>query len=328
MKILVIRLSSIGDIILTTPVLKKIKEKYPEAKIHYLVLEKFKDVICGNPYVDEVITFNKERDDGIFNIYKFSKKLDLEGYDYVLDLHSKYRSWVISSLLKGKVLRYKKRNFFKSLLVKLKIIKYKVDSPIVKSYFKPLEELKIHYVNEDLTFSYEEKDIIKVKNYKGHPILAPGASKETKKWPIEYFGEISKKIFEKYGVPPIIIGGKEDFELGEKIRKLDGGKGINLCGELTLKESGALLSQSKFILSNDSGPFHIARGVKCRSFVIFGPTSPKMFEFNSNETLVYLGVECSPCSLHGDKRCPKGNFKCMKDLNVNYVYNEIVSSII
>ena len=96
MKILVIRLSSIGDIILTTPVLKAFKEKYPETSIDFLVLDKFKDSIEGVPYIDNVILFNKEKNDGLHNMEKFGKELKKNGYDYIFDLHSKIRSKVIS----------------------------------------------------------------------------------------------------------------------------------------------------------------------------------------------------------------------------------------
>lgn len=98
---------------------------------------------------------------------------------------------------------------------------------------------------------------------------------------------------------------------------------INLVGKLTLKETGALLSQIRFLLTNDSGPFHIARGVGCKTFVIFGPTSPGMFDFGENDTLVYSKIDCSPCSLHGDKVCPKKHFKCMKELSYEKVFKII-----
>ena len=135
MKILVIRLSSIGDIILTTPVLKAFKEKYPEAIIDFLVLDKFKAAIEGLPYIDNLILFNKKENDGLKNMKIFAEKLRENGYDYVFDLHSKLRSKVISKHLGVKYYRYKKRSWWKTLLVKLRLIKYEVDDTIVKNYF-------------------------------------------------------------------------------------------------------------------------------------------------------------------------------------------------
>ena len=131
--------------------------------------------------------------------------------------------------------------------------------------------------------------------------------------------------YETYGKKIILVGGKEDYERCDTIEKISENSVINLAGKLSLKETGALLSQAKFLLTNDSGPFHIARGVSCRTYVIFGPTSSKMFEFAENEILVYnREIRCSPCSLHGDKDCPKKHFKCMEELRYKYIFDLIV----
>lgn len=326
MKILVIRLSSIGDVILTTPVLKAFKEKYPEAVIDFLVLDKFKDSIEGVPFVDNVILFNKERNDGLRNMEKFGKELKKNGYDYIFDLHSKIRSKVISKNIGVKTFTYRKRSWWKTLLVKMKLIKYKVDNTIVKNYFGAFKDFDLEYEGEDIYFAFSEKDEI-YKEYEGLPVMAPGASKNTKKWTKEGFGELANLIYEKSGKKTVLIGGKEDIELCSEIDKISGGHTINMAGKLSLKQSGALLSKALFLVTNDSGPFHIARGVKCKTFVIFGPTSPKMFDFGSNTILIDKNIKCSPCSLHGDKECPKGHFDCMKQITGKEVFDTIENSV-
>lgn len=327
MKILVIRLSSIGDIILTTPVLKAFKEKYPEATIDFLVLDKFKAAIEGLPYIDNLILFNKKENDGLKNMKIFAEKLRENGYDYVFDLHSKLRSKVISKHLGIKCYRYKKRSWWKTLLVKLRLIKYEVDDTIVKNYFGAFKDFGLEYKGEDLTFSFPNGIEEKFNEYVDLPVMAPGASKNTKKWTPEGFGTLAKLIFEKYGKETVLIGGKEDIEVCNKINEISGGHTINLAGKLSLKESGALLSRAKFLVTNDSGPFHIARGVKCKTFVIFGPTSPGMFDFGENDTLIYSGESCAPCSLHGDKVCPKHHFNCMNNIKGKMVLKEIEKKI-
>lgn len=327
MKILVIRLSSIGDIILTTPVLKAFKEKYPEATIDFLVLDKFKAAIEGLPYIDNLILFNKKENDGLKNMKIFAEKLRSNNYDYVFDLHSKLRSKVISKHLGVKCYRYRKRSWWKTLLVKLRLIKYEVDDTIVKNYFGAFKDFGVEYKGEDLTFSFPSEMEEKFKEYADLPVMAPGASKNTKKWTPEGFGTLAKLIFEKYGKETILIGGNEDKEVCEKIDEISGGYTINLAGKLSLKESGALLSRAKFLVTNDSGPFHIARGVKCKTFVIFGPTSPGMFDFGENDTLIYSVESCAPCSLHGDKVCPKHHFNCMNNIKGEMVLKEIEKKI-
>lgn len=327
MKILLIRLSSIGDIILTTAVLKAFKEKYPDSKIDFLVLDKFKDAITLCPYVDNVILFEKEKNDGLKNLVKFTNELAQQKYDYVFDIHAKFRSkfmtFIFKHFFKVKTYTYKKRSLWKSLLVNMKFIKYQVDNTIIKNYFLAFKDFDLKYEGEKLCFSFEKDLENKFIEYKDHIVFAPGASKETKKWTEENFGNLAKLLYEKYKKKILLIGGEEDIEKCDRINYISGDSCLNLAGKLNLKESGALLSISRFLLTNDSGPFHIARGVGCKSFVIFGPTSPGMFDFDKNSILLYKNSPCSPCSLHGDKTCPKGHFDCMKDLSYNYVFDII-----
>lgn len=323
MHILVIRLSSIGDIILTTPVLKEFKEKYPDASVDFLVLDRFKDAIEGCPYIDNLILFNKEKHDGVKNLKEFAEELKKNRYDYVFDLHGKLRSRIISRGIGAKTFRYRKRALWKTLLVKLKAIRYNVDDTIVRNYFGAFKDLGVEYRGEDLTFTFMERDREKTAEYRDHPVLAPGASKGTKQWTPENFGELAKLLHRRYGKAPILIGGKAEMELCQRIDNLSGNICIDLSGKLTLKESGALLSESLFLVTNDSGPFHIARGVKCKTFVIFGPTDPGMFEYDGDNTLIYGGEPCSPCSLHGDKTCPKGHFNCMKNITASKIMEKI-----
>jgi len=323
LKILVIRLSSIGDIILTTPVLEALKAKFPDVKLDFLVMDKFKDAISGNKNIDNLIIFKKEKYKGIAGIIRFSKELKAKEYDLIIDLHSKIRSILISKIIGKKVLRYKKRSWWKTLLVKLRMIKYHVDDTIVKNYFRPLNELEVYYSEEKLKFDFKNKSIEKLKEFKNFVVMAPGGANNTKRWPKEYFTALGKQFQEKI----VLIGGKDDFNDFEEIKKEIGDKCVNLAGKLSLKESGALISRSKYTITNDSGPFHIARGVGTKVFVIFGPTDPGMFEYDEDSILLYEGVECSPCSLHGDKKCPKGHFKCMKELTPETAYNIVKENV-
>lgn len=323
MKILVIRLSSIGDVLLTTPVLKAWKEKYPDSVLDFVVLKQFQAAIQDCPYIDHIYVFDKQKHDGMRNIRKFSKALKENGYDYVFDLHNKFRSQWMRWSMGIPYFVYPKRKWWKSVLVNLGLISYQVDDTIIKNYFAAFSSFSLNYRGEDLYFGVKEEEKKNFEQYRNFPVLAPGASKNTKKWPIENFALLAKLLYQKYSYPSILIGGKEDEESCNKIIELSGGSVISFAGKLSLQESGALLSQAAFLVSNDSGPFHIARGVKCPSFVIFGPTSPGMFELGEQDVLIYAGVECSPCSLHGDKECPKKHFRCMKEITAEQILKKI-----
>ncbi|NLK62640.1 MAG: glycosyltransferase family 9 protein [Fusobacteria bacterium] len=328
MKVLFIRFSSIGDIILTTPVLTEFKKKFPDAEVDFLTFTHFQDAISGNKNIDNLICFEKDKYKGFFGIKKFVKEnLKNNNYDIVIDLHSKIRSKLISLFLNKKTYTYNKRNFFKTILVKLRLSKYTPCDTIVKRYFNALEKFDIKYSGENLEFNYFFKDKKKVDKYRGSIVLGVGASKETKKWKKEYFSKLSELLNNYYKRDIVIVGSKSEYEEIQFICNENKGYCYNLAGELTLKETAALMSESLFTVVNDSGPFHISRGVKAKTFVIFGATSPKMFDFTNNSTLIYSNEICSPCSLHGDKACPKGHFNCMNNLTPEIVFEKIYRNV-
>ena len=329
MRILIIRFSSFGDIILTTPVINEIINKYPDAVIEYLVYNNFSDAITMNPKILSSYHFDKKMNRDRKYIFSVIEILKMQNYDYVIDLHSKFLSQYmgkkISKESNAMYLKYSKRKWWKSVLVKMRIIRYKADRSIVKSYFTAVKKLGINYVNEEIDFYFSREtetqmiDKYDLKNRK-YIVLAPGASKVTKEW--IYYEEFANKITAETDYDVVVIGGKEDYLKVKEIQRIQ-----NLAGKLNFKESGVILKYAKFAVTNDSGPFHIARAMKTKTIVIFGPTDPKMFTYNEKTYLLTSRQDCSPCSLHGGKKCPKGHFKCMKELTHEKVYDKIIDKI-
>jgi len=320
LNILVIRLSSFGDVILTTPVVRALRHRYPRSTIDFLVMDCFREAIDGNPDISRILEFKRSEYKGLAGIIRFSRGLKPAKYDLVIDLHAKLRSHLICKVLGTRTLRYSKRSLWKSLGVRLRLIRYRTDDTIVNNYFRPLGTLGIAPGPETLSFAFSQHDLTTVAAYADHIVMAPGAANATKKWPAEYFGQLGRLLNSKI----VLIGGPEDVQELEAIRQRIGPDICdNLAGRFNLKKSGALLSIARFTITNDSGPFHLARAGGRPVFVIFGPTDPGMFTFNPNETLIYAGEPCAPCSLHGDPRCPKGHFRCMKNLTPEMVYKII-----
>lgn len=335
MKILIIRFSSFGDIVLTTPVIAAIKRKYPEAEIDFIVYTSFSQAISLNPNIRELILFEKSRSKDREYIGEMIEKLKRNKYDYVIDLHSKLLSRVIGRSLAGgkaEYLRYRKRKWWKTFLVKAKLIPYNADCTIVESYFSALKKLGIEFTGENiisgkgdaLEFYIDESDekriagMYNLKNRK-YFVLAPGASKFTKKWP--YYNELAKKIAKEKGLDIFVIGGPEDYGYVEEDAD---GKITNLCGKLSFKESAVVMKYADTIVVNDSGPFHIARALRSKIFVFFGPTDSRLFSFEKDTHLIY-NEDCRPHSLYGDDKFPKKYENCMKDIRVDEVYAEIMS---
>ena len=208
MKILIIRFSSFGDVVLTTPVIRAIKEKYPEAVIDFIVYNTFSEAISLNPEIRNLVIFEKKKSKDRNYIKDIVNKLKIENYDYVIDLHSKFLSRIIGKSLENKntqYCRYKKRKWWKTILVKAKLITYNADCTIVESYFTALKKLGISFsdknikngLGDNLEFYIDKKieeEFVKKYNLKDESyfVLAPGASKFTKKWP--YYDELAKKI--------------------------------------------------------------------------------------------------------------------------------------
>ncbi len=310
MRLLIIRFSSLGDIILTTPVLAAVKAKYPRAVIDFLVMDKYAEAISGNPHIDHLLLFEKNRFKGIKGIARFARRLREKKYDQVIDLHAKLRSILLCTLLGRPTFRYRKRRLRKTIGVSLRLMRYQVDDTIVNNYFGAVRHLGIAPQKEKLHFEVPLEAARNTARYDDFLVLAPGAANATKKWPGEYFAELGQRLGEKI----IVVGGPEDAADGEAICRRIGPQGLNLAGKLSLKESGALIARAKYIVCNDSGPFHIARGVGTLAFVFFGPTDPGMFRYDEKAVLLYAHRNCSPCSLHGDRQCPLGHFKCMREL--------------
>ena len=338
MKILIIRFSSFGDVLMTSPVLKKIKKVYPDSEIDFLVYDSFSEAVTDNPNLNNIYIFPKKKSKDFDYINKLISELKEKKYDYVIDLHSKFLSRILGKSLasskitdKTKYLRYKKRKWWKTFLVKARLIDYNADCTIVESYFTPLKEIGISFDKENIKKGFgdnlefyidcEEEEKI-VKKYrldkKKYIVLAPGASKFTKKWP--YYNNLAKKILENSNIEIFVIGGMEDFESIEEDREK---RIINLCGKISFKESGIILKYAVLSVVNDSGPFHISRAVKTETFVFFGPTDPKLFSFE-DKTHLFYNKNCKPHSLYGDDKFPKKYEDCMKGITVKEVYDEII----
>ncbi len=334
-KILIIRLSSIGDIVLTTPVIKAIKRKY-SCSIDFLVMSNFKEAIDCNPLIDNYILFDKSKYKGMIGIFKFCRE-NLNEYDIILDLHSKYRSKIVSKLTRAREkLRYKKRDLITTILVRMGMIPYKSKETIVKSYFSVFNKSKllkeVSYENDDLDFYYNKDDesnlLDKLKLEDNYIVVGPGASKKTKQWPIEYWNILVDELINIYDTKVYIIGSNKEKENHSFIRgynnQVEKGNIINISGQLSLNETGVLMKNANFLILNDSGPFHIARALKSKIYVIFGPTDPSQFTLNNNVSLIYNNQKCSACSFYGNEKCPKEHFRCMLDLKPDLLKEMII----
>ncbi len=307
--LLIIRLSSLGDILLTTPLVRSIKKKYPEIKIDFILKEEYKDLLKFNPYLSKVIEYSND----INEKERFRAQLEMQKYDLVIDLQNNFRSAGIRKKIKSPLIKFNKRTIDKFLLVKFKINRLKNAPQIPVRYSESLDNFKLDDEGLDLFFPsnikpelYEEKKIIG---------FAPGSRHFTKIWPKDNFIELGNKLTSE-GFQVVLFGGESDlqicYEISNKIPS-----SINLCNSNNLYKTSVNMKQCSALVCNDSGLMHVASALKVPLLAFFGSTV-KEFGFTpyNCENIIYENIKlnCRPCTHIGKDKCPKKHFKCMLEL--------------
>ena len=322
-KFLIIRFSSIGDIVLTTPVIRCLRKKYPEAEIHFLTKQSFRSIVANNPYINKIHTLG-----GSFEL--MLHELLIEEYDYIIDLHHNLRTLRIKRFLKNvKSFSFNKLNVEKFILTNFKINTLP-KKHIVDRNLETVASLGV--VNDGMGLDYFiptldeiKKDDIPTSHMHGYIAVVIGAALATKKLPLHKLKELCTAIDH----PIILLGGKEDYEDGKAIAKVDEIKIYNACGKFNLNESADLVKGAKLVISHDTCLMHIAAALQKPVISVWGNTVPAfgMYPYyGSRSNRQYDVVEinklwCRPCSKIGYNKCPKGHFKCMEKIDVNYIVN-------
>lgn len=320
MKFLVIRFSSIGDIVLTTPAIRCLKKQVANAELHFLTKENFKSVTEGNPYIDKFFYFKND-------LSRLIKELKSEHYDYIIDLHDNFRTKRIAWALKAKVLTYHKERVEKFLLTQIHINKMS-GRHIADRCIDTLAELGV--VNDGMGMDYfiPERSEIKMSDLPmphmvGYIAIVIGASYYTKKLPVHKLQELCRKLL----YPIILVGGKEDFAEAEAIASIDTIRVYNACGRFSLHESADLVRKSQLVISHDTGLQYIACAFNKQVLAIWGGTSPLLDvepyyannAIDRYQNFLVPGLSCQPCSNFGTKTCPKKHFKCMEEQDIDAI---------
>lgn len=309
-KFLVVRFSSIGDIVLTTPVIRHLKNQVEDAQVHFLTKKSYTLLLDANPYLDKVISF-----DG--NMKSCLQILKQEEYDYIIDLHHNFRTARIKMGLKRMDFSVKKLNALKWLYVNFHVNKL----PDIHMVDRNLDTIKLFMDEQDkLGLDYfipreENVDLAKLSPEfaRGYVALAIGAQHETKKLPLDSIIGLCAKLLH----PMIILGGPEDKKTGEAIVKALPGKTIlNGCGAYSIHQSASLVQQSGVLITHDTGLMHIGAAFGKKIISIWGNTVPEfgMYPYRADPASVFFEVDdlkCRPCSKIGHQSCPKKHFKCM-----------------
>ncbi len=300
---------------LTSPILRCIKEQVPNPEVHYLTKKTFLPVAQAIGHTDKIYSIEKDIDEVIPDLKK-------EGYDFVVDLHHNLRSMQVKSALKKKSAAFPKLNIEKWLLVNLRINKMP-GIHIVDRYFETVKSLGVKTDGKGLEYHIppnEEIDLSLIPNSlplnAGYLGFVIGANHYTKQLPSHKIISICKKI----EMPIVLLGGKGDEAKAKEIEQSVGSKVYNACGKYSINGSASLVRQAKKIITHDTGLMHIAAAFKKDIISVWGNTVPAfgMYPYmpGANSHMVeVLGLNCRPCSKIGYKACPKKHFKCMEEID-------------
>lgn len=322
MKFLVIRFSSIGDIVLTTPVVRCLKKQVLTAEVHYLTKRSFAPIIESNPFIDKAHYLGDDLDAVI-------DRLKQEDFDYVIDLHHNLRTLKVKRALGKKSFSFNKLNIQKWLLTALKVNRLP-NVHIVDRYMDTLRDFKIKNDGGGLDYFIPENEQVKdsdipTSHLAGYIAVVIGAAHQTKKLPVHKLKSLCASIQH----PLILLGGKEDADNGNEIAAIDPHKIYNACGKFSINESADLVRRAKLIITHDTGLMHIAAAFNKPMISVWGNTVPAFgmtayfSNKQANDTRFEInGLPCRPCSKIGYEKCPKGHFKCMEMIPVDQLQAE------
>jgi heptosyltransferase-2 len=326
-RILVIRLSSLGDILLTTPVLRLLREYCPAAQLDFLTKAAYQDILCANPCVDRLLLWEPQQ-----GLREMLRRLRQTRYDIVVDLHRTLRSRLLyRGLLAERKLAYTKRTLRRALLVHLGWNTLRAMTPVPELYMAPLRCLGMTAPLPplELHLTAESQETIQVYLQQALPesrmrpllAVAPGAHWSTKRWPVERFAVVAQTLAQTQQAAVVVLGSAEDHQLAQELCQRLSVPVLNSTGKLSLMHTAALLQQCHLLLSNDSGLMHMAAALQVPVVAIFGPTVQEFgfYPFKASAQVVSAAIACRPCSTKGSTRCPRGHHQCMQQVPVTHV---------
>ena len=323
-KILIIRFSSIGDIVLTSPIVRCIKNQLVgDVEIHYLTKVQYKSILEHNSSITKVFSIEK-------SISEVVEDLIAENFDYIIDLHKNLRSKQVIKKLNRISFTFDKLNVKKWLLTNFKINKLP-NIHIVDRYFAAVKALGVINDGKGLEYFIPKQDLVlKDKlpstHQNGYLAFAIGAQHATKRLPTHKIISICKKI----NRPIILLGGKEDEEPANEIVNKTGDFVYNACGNYNINQSASIVKQSNCLITHDTGLMHIGVALGVKVISVWGNTVPAfgMYPYYPNNPEKYTIIEnknlkCRPCSKIGYDKCPKKHFKCMEELNEELIVQSL-----
>ena len=329
-KILIIRMSSIGDIVLATSFLKSVKQKYPDGEIHFLIKKEFSELVKNHPSIDKLISFDKKL--GFRELFRMGKFLRNNNYDIIFDIHSVFRTRILSLFLR--------KNLFKQIR-KPRLRRFLLFYGYQNFFEKSFSHIKMYHtlLNQDKIFpptnlfiEDEEKNETKkflVKNNIGDDYIAvvPGAAWSQKQWSIDNYNNLMTRLIESFNSKIVILGATNDI-ICDQIIKDD--RIVNLKDKTSLRMAMGIVKYAKHTLGSDTGLLHISEAMGTPVTMILGPTSRETgarVTLSNSKVIENKDLWCRPCSQNGSRPCYRKEQYCMSKINSEKVFDNVSKAL-
>jgi len=322
-KILVVKPSSLGDVVHSLPFLNAIRKCFPKAEIHWVIAKGLEDLLEGHPMINKLIIINKDlwknlscAGTTLKEIRQLFRQLSHEKYDMVVDLQGLLRSGLITAATRSPLRVGFQEAREGSKLFYTRKVRVSRDIHAVDRYMKVAEELGCDLGDRAFSFPLAVgvgAETGKFVNRGHYAVLVPGARWKTKIWPAESFGKVASML----PLRSVVIGSNADKTLADRVVSQSGEKAVSLAGETSLRGLIEIMRAAEVVITNDSGPMHIAAALDVPVVAIFGPTSPKRTgPYGAGHVVLQSPADCVPCF----KRECKDNIRCMNEITPDAVY--------
>jgi lipopolysaccharide heptosyltransferase II len=317
--VLLVRFSSIGDILLTTPLVRALARRHPEAKLVYVTKRAMAPLVADNPHLDEVVTL--EPDEPIRHLARRLRRL---APTHGLDLHGSLRSRGLRLLVRCRWSGYRKQKLARGLLIHARLDLYRDHTPVAERYFQAARRLDTRPDGGPPEFSLAQGARERATQWLAEhgvadgtrlAVLAPGAAHATKRWPIAQWSALAD-LLRADGYQPLVVGGPDDRGLAQQLATGGADAALSAAGECSLQETGALLARARVVVSGDTGVMHMATGVGTPVVALFGPTVGQFgfLPYRARSLVLERRLDCRPCSATGTAVCPLGHHRCLEDI--------------
>ncbi len=324
-RILLVRFSSLGDVLLTTPLIRVLRARYPAATLTALTKQEWAPLLSANPHLDEVITIARGQ-----SLVPLARAIRAAGFTHRLDLHASVRTRMLRLLVPGTWQGFDARRRERTALIRRREDRYRDHVPVAERYFEAAAGLGVQPDGKPAELFVSPAAEARAEEWLARQGLsgelvacAPGAAHATKRWPQQQWQQFLATLTAR-GRVPVIIGGAAERDLGRHLVKQVEGRAASAAGELDLQATAALLHRTSLLVSGDTGAMHMATAVGTPVVALFGPTVEAFgfFPYRGISTVIQREMPCRPCSSKGTPRCPLGHHRCMSEIHPEQVLEQ------